>query len=331
MPDSSLPEHLIVKPQRAAFTLVELLVVIAIIGILVALLLPAVQAAREAARRMECTNRMKQLGLALHNYATLHGKLPAGYYSNHPTNGSNWCSNGGTNHGAPWTVMILPFLEEQARYDEFDYKKTFTSTSELPGAGSASSQNHLVWLRPNNKYQCPSDPNSKANVNNINYFGVQGGGDVTNANCYHNSRTFFLTGMLYHNSAIGFEDVRDGTTNTWMLGETRYVPTKPHRPNNNTYGGWASSGRLDGAPNPYTQAGAVLGINSLPGSGGDAISGGAIDFYFQMSKLFGSFHQGGCHFAMGDASVRFVGENIDLTLYRQAANRSDGVPLGGIP
>jgi len=313
------------------FTLVELLVVIAIIGILVALLLPAVQAAREAARRMDCTNRLKQLSLALHNYAGAHGKFPAGYYSKHPTTSSTWCSTGGTNHLAPWTVMILPFMEEQARYDEFDYSKNFTSTSQLPAEGSSTSKNHKAWERPLKKYQCPSDPNSKGNVNNINYFGVQGGGPVTKADCYHNSRAFFFTGILYHNSVVDFHDIRDGTTNTWLLGETRYVPTKPHRPDNNTTGGWASSGRLDSAPNSYTQASAVLGINSLPGSGGDAISAGSLDFFFHMSKLYGSFHQGGCHFALGDASVRFVNENIDLTLYQQAANRSDGLPIGGIP
>jgi prepilin-type N-terminal cleavage/methylation domain-containing protein len=317
--------------QRRAFTLVELLVVIAIIGILVAMLLPAVQSAREAARRMQCGNNMKQLALALHNYHTAHRVLPAGYYSTHPTTGAVWCKTGTNNHGAPWTVMILPFLEEQNRYDEFDYKKNFTSTSEYPSEGSFTSVNNKAWERPLRKYQCPSDPNSRPDVNNINYFGVQGGGDVTAAHCYHNSRTFFQTGTMYHNSAVRFDDVRDGLTNTWLLGETRYVPTKPHRPDNKTTGGWASSGRLDGAPNPYTQASAVLAINSLPGSGGDAISGGSIDFFFQFSKLFGSFHSGGCMFALGDGSVRFVSEGIDMSIYQQSANRSDGLPIGGIP
>src|SRR6059036_1967376 len=93
---------------RSAFTLVELLVVIAIIGVLVALLLPAVQAAREAARRAQCSNNLKQLSLALHNYENTHNTLPpAGIDSNQMS----------------WTVLLLPFFEQQALYDQFNFNK----------------------------------------------------------------------------------------------------------------------------------------------------------------------------------------------------------------
>ena len=101
---------------RRGFTLIELLVTMALIAILIALLLPAVQQAREAARRSVCKNNMKQLALALHNYEGTFSVLPPGYVSPHDANGANWCTSGPTNNGAPWSVLILPFIEERNRY-----------------------------------------------------------------------------------------------------------------------------------------------------------------------------------------------------------------------
>lgn len=322
---------------------------IAIIGILVALLLPAVQAAREAARRMSCSNQMKQLALALHNYATGLSKLPPGYISNvtgpvsfagqatatvegHAFQGSvdkKWCTKHSQHHGAPWTVLVLPYVEEQARYDLFDFKGNFRSTSNY-NLGSVTAQNRAPWDEPLEKYQCPTDPASNGRTNNINYFGIQGGGREADATCFHRERVAFNNGVLFHNSDIRFKDIRDGTTNVFLLGETRYVPTKVHRPDKNTYGGWASSARLDDSPNPYTQASAVFQINSIPGSGGRAIELPLNpDMFFKMSKTFGSFHPGGCMFAMADGSVHFVAENIDLTTYQHLGARGDDLPVGG--
>lgn len=157
------------------FTLVELLVVIAIIGVLVALLLPAVQAAREAARRTKCVNQMKQLALACHNYHDTLGTLPSGgiNVSTIPTTTSNWCSTGKVEDSrAPWSVLILPFMEDNALYEKFDFGRQFTSTSNLIGYA----QNDALFKLNNPKFQCPSDPNSNRAANNTNYFGVQGGG-----------------------------------------------------------------------------------------------------------------------------------------------------------
>jgi prepilin-type N-terminal cleavage/methylation domain-containing protein len=320
------------RPWRG-FTLVELLVVIAIIGILIALLLPAVQAAREAARRVQCANNLKQLGLALHNYHAAHGSFPPGYLSQKGTAASDWCYSDSAckNHLAPWTVLVLPFIEETARYHEFDFKKTFTSTSHCPADGSYASQNHKAWEKPLAKYQCPSDPDSASDINNINYLGVQGGGPYASADCRYNSRVLFFNGLLFHNSKMKISHIEDGSSNVFLLGETKYIPTYPHRPDQKTYGGWASGARLDGSgTNPYSLAAVVLQINSIPGSGGKPNTVVA-DMYYEMSKIFGSFHPGGCQFAMGDASIHFVSENADLTVLQQMAVRGDGQPLQGLP
>src|SRR6187401_2953762 len=124
-------------PSLRGFTLVELLVVIAIIGVLVALLLPAVQAAREAARRMRCGNAIKQIALACHNYESAFVTLPPGgivnYRSGVAVTETNFCTVGDANTFAPWTVLILPYVEEGNLYNQFDFSKTFTGSSNIPG------------------------------------------------------------------------------------------------------------------------------------------------------------------------------------------------------
>ncbi|HWL09103.1 MAG TPA: DUF1559 domain-containing protein, partial [Planctomicrobium sp.] len=210
------------RMRRSGFTLIELLVVIAIIAILVALLLPAVQQAREAARRSDCKNRLKQLGLAMHNYHDTHRVFPSGFVTNVNTTVTNWCRTEPTGTGlarnqyAPWTVMLLPFLEETNLYNEFEFDLRFRSNSGIAGQG----RNNNLFLRPMFKYQCPSDPASKPGLNNINYFGVQGGGvrnngvePIKNAQCYRDDRVFFNTGVLFHNSSVGFRHMTDGSSN----------------------------------------------------------------------------------------------------------------------
>ena len=123
------------RQSRRGFTLIELLVVIAIIAILVALLLPAVQQAREAARRSSCKNQLKQLGLALQNYHDTHTVFPIGA-------GLAGTSATGSARRAPWTVLILPFLEENAVYDEFNFSETFLSHFQL----------WFLWIIANNFY-----------------------------------------------------------------------------------------------------------------------------------------------------------------------------------
>ncbi len=207
--------------QRRAFTLIELLVVIAIIAILIALLLPAVQQAREAARRSTCKNNLKQIGLALHNYLDTHRVFPPSGVSAHGTTGSSWCSltpGPGTSYSfAPWTVLVLPFLDEAPRYNNFNFSGPFISIQDTAAFGSGDAANRAEWFRNNNKYQCPSDPNSSDATRNNNYFGVQGGETPA---CSNSSgvRLWMNSGVIHHNSRVKMRDITDGSSNVFLVG-----------------------------------------------------------------------------------------------------------------
>jgi len=316
------------KRFRQAFTLVELLVVIAIIGILVGLLLPAVQAAREAARRMQCSNNVKQIALACHNYESTFRTFPPGGIVTYPATvtltAANFCTVGSSRTQAPWTVLILPFIEQNNLYNQFDFGRTFTGSSNIVGQVPNSD-----LFRLNNKsYQCPSDPDSGSNINNGNYLGVQGGGPPTGAGSAPCStrtgqRVFFQNGMIFANSKITHGAITDGTTNTFLIGESRYMPT-PRMRGDGFHAGWASSLKADNAfAVPLTFAGAVLQINGQRECGV-----GIRDCFEVVSRTFGSRHTGGCHFGLADGSVQFISESIDIDTYRLLSIRNDGQVIG---
>ena len=323
------------KRQRA-FTLIELLVVIAIIGVLVGLLLPAVQQAREAARRSACNNKLKQLGLALHNYYDSRRVFPIGQGID-----SDQCGGGsGNRRAAPWTVLILPFLEQTTLYDDFDMEEDFESSyRENP---SATVGNGVPSQQEVEGYHCPSffAPDRL----HTNYFGVMGGGSgqyTCQARSDKPGRNFWTNGILYQNSKVKIRHVTDGTSNCFMVGETKYQLGPGGRTDSHRFG-WASTIRGGGDSLTGTVAAATdVKINEYDGDGntGDTGFGAAAASSFGtvggnnatnhlQGRAFGSYHVGGTHFCMADGSVHFLNENIDITTYQNLGIRNDGNVIG---
>ncbi|MFH1266076.1 MAG: DUF1559 domain-containing protein [Planctomycetota bacterium] len=278
------------------FTLVELLVVIAIIGILIALLLPAVQAAREAARRMHCCNNLKQIGLALHNYHDTYRTFPSGsMYNQQPP--------------PAWGMMalILPFLEQGSVYDTIDFKATACCTSilALQAAGQPDPSSNPISV-----LICPSDPSGfqphqSGPPNSFDcgllypgdYLGVAGDDEGT-AGCGAISQG---NGVFYSLSSTKFSDVVDGTSGTLMVGE-RAIP-------GDLVWGWMICGGTECEHYISAEAGLTKGANlsgSLP------------------LLLFWSWHPGGTHFAMTDGSVQFISYSIDYQTYLALSTREGG-------
>jgi len=303
--------------KRNAFTLVELLVVIAIIGILIALLLPAVQQAREAARRISCNNKLKQIGLALHNYHDTHLSFPPGgdYRSTYNINSSSatWCKQGtATNVGPSWTVTILPFIEQKNLYDSLDL------TASFGGNNLATSGTNASLIPQLDSFLCPSNPETGARMSH--YYGVMGGDSSdTCAGTNAGNRYYGRNGTLYPNSGTKFRDLTDGTTNTLIVGETRYNPD-----DGNSQAYLTSPGRAGINATPMNMALVKFHINLFPEP-----STSSDDNSYQSSG-FSSYHPGGAFFTLGDASVSFMAETMDINVLQQLAIRNDGLPIGGV-
>ena len=340
----------ILRFRRRGFTLIELLVVTAIIGILVGLLLPAVQVAREAARRAQCVNNLKQLVLAVHNHHGAHGTFPPGYIR----------TGGGAGWG--WGAMALPFLEETQLHNQLQVTR-----GNLGAILNAPPPNMAELIQtPIATFLCPSDDGRDGHLLPVtkgmgpvgrhpfgtiqpsvsNYKGCAGvlspqhrptGGDWIP----RDSR-----GIFFGNSEISLADVSDGTANTIAIGEAdtlirrsgawlgiRSGDTGAH---SSVYYvvSWAGA-RLNqphGAPFPSSgnqgSPDANPGLNTPPGA----------------NQGFGSLHPGGANFGFADGSVHFISEDIEdrpvysdldigpaeqLGLYQRLMCRNDGVALSG--
>ncbi|MBN2292357.1 MAG: DUF1559 domain-containing protein [Pirellulales bacterium] len=288
------------------FTLVELLVVIAIIGTLIALLLPAVQAAREAARRSQCANNFKQVGVALHNYHSAHKCFPPGMYANPmPPNPSHFYYG--------WAAYILPFMEQQGLYDRIDFAATWSYFDNTKNC-----QNREVSNTKIEGFLCPSDPQGGEGIwvspslsptpvsqcAMTNMCGVsdsidwaQPGG--TPKNFPDND------GVMGANENCSIRDISDGTSKTLMIGEV--TGGKPGSFKGEFWAAWNICDTSEGINGPYTMPGGYTGEISTTG--------------------FSSFHVNGCHFTMADGSVQFLTDDIALVVLTQLTTRNGGEPV----
>jgi hypothetical protein len=216
----------------------------------------------------------------------------------------------------------LPFLEQSPLYEQFDLTSPFTTTSNVPGAAI----NHQLFSVNNPAFECPSNPMSRKTWHTTSYFGVQGGGPPELESCSTQGglRTFYRNGTLYVNSETGFRDLLDGSSNVFVVGETSYCLSPTARADGASMS-WASAAKIDTWGTPLILAAAREQINSDPRTG---VKHDTLNI---LTKLFGSFHPGGCHFMMGDGSTQFVPETIDLTIYQTLAIIDDGLPAGGLP
>lgn len=290
---------------RQGFTLVELLVVIAIIGILIALLLPAVQAAREAARRSQCSNNLKQMALGLHNYHDVFLQFPLpGMIANK----------------LGWTYSILPFIEQKPLFDSIS--PMATSASVGPTGLTATTTAVPCFLCPSSARteELSSSPATEANkpVYTVQYFGIlgpMGTNPTTSAayKCVNPAETFggeCQQGVFWQYSSA-MRDITDGTSNTYLMGEVSWTGLITYRRP------WTRAKYSDTRGTLYlVSKNIVYPINS------DNMS-------VWNNFAFGSQHPGGCQFSMADGSCRFVSETIDWSVYLATASRDGGEPLGG--
>ncbi len=322
-----------------AFTLIELLVVIAIIAVLIALLLPAVQQAREAARRTQCKNKLKQLGLALHNYHDVTLRFPfavAGLYIPNSTSQNN----GFTDH--TWVEYVLPYLDQAPLYNQLNFSDHNSAGTNATALKLATGAKYVFQI-------CPSNPNGDS-IAPKNYGSYQGiwlgiGYEFSSPMCYApvagpvfpiggwastypdcNGQAFCqIAGSNVSSGAPGaspgifnggpfssqIRDITDGTSSTLMLAERRgetiiaglFSVDERHV---------VPTGMKINSPNmtPSPSNPDATGISHLTNTGAS------------------SNHVGGAHFLLADGSVRFLSNNIDFLTYNALGGKSDGVVVG---
>lgn len=313
------------KPNRNGFTLIELLVVIAILGVLMALLLPAIQKIREATNRVRCRNNLKQVGVALFCYEGAYEHFPAG----------GMVSEGG-GYGLSWWVQIMPFLEEGALFDELD--KTSVNAGFVGGndwEGNAFNRKLLrdkkfAWMR------CPSSSLSTlvlttsdhgfANVMSATYVGISGATDHPSARDKLSGGgaegRLSFGGVLVRDRTVRLAEITDGTTNTIIAGEQSGWCKDSHGNlmdcRSDCWHGFTMGPRDDGWDRAFNLTTVLHPVNfrnyealGIPGNCGP-------------NRPIQSAHQGGAFALYCDGSSRFLRESIDLQTFYNLANRDDG-------
>ncbi|MGD9634268.1 MAG: DUF1559 domain-containing protein [Pirellulales bacterium] len=325
---------------RRAFTLVELLVVIAIIGILVALLLPAIQAAREAARRTQCTNQVKQLGLGMIQHAETHGHLPTagwiGFWVGDPDRGFDVRQPGG------WVYNILPFIEEQQVRDmgsglNANQKLAVFQTRESIAISYLNCPTRRASIPyPNSIPQTPANSRKAQTVARSDYAANAGDIEKLEEICEDvapatialadsgnngkwppnpNQELFkdditglpLLNGTAYCGSTVKISAVTDGMSKTYILGERNIDPLQYEtgQEHGDDWSMWS------GYQDDNCRSTAGVPVQDTPGTEA-------------FKERFGSAHAGGCNMAFGDGSVQFIAYDIDAEIHRQNGNRLDG-------
>ena len=305
------------RKRTRGFTLIELLVVIAIIAILIALLLPAVQQAREAARRTQCRNNMKQIGLALHNYHDVFQVFPTGCIPP-PRDLSNPTRFIANNESWGWPVFILPQMDQANTSNALNVNGNslfalLTRVTSQPRAVGVTELGQLFPPLP--MFRCPSDTTgrslkagmrrrhfdgagNKYNTDNwwrpptMNYIGVCGYKDHNRPNRYDRNPN---NGMLYNLSRLTFGDIKDGASNTFMVGERNER---------------CGAGTWIGNRNP--QGGGTHGADYLFGRISVALNDPVQTGNRRCTDGFSSNHAGGGHFLMGDGRVIFVTDTVNF-------------------
>ncbi len=312
--------------RKSGFTLVELLVVLAIIGVLVALLLPAVQSAREAARRLQCNNNLKQIGLALHNYESSFRRFPAGFISRVT---GPWPGGGNDpipEMGPGWSFFaaILPQIEQSNLHSLIHFN--------VPIGDPSNQRPRATKVR---EYQCPSDTWNepvtvwphRLGLNDLahcSYVACLGGGNPADAPRYtalYEELPF--NGMFHRNVAIRHSEIIDGTSNTIGLGERASM----FAPN-----GWA--GVIPTAQTVFSPAIAKIRSQAVGSTARPAITMATVHVRTSGPNAstgspggFWSPHTGGALFLLMDGSTHSIATAVDLTVFRAMAGRNDNIPI----
>jgi prepilin-type N-terminal cleavage/methylation domain-containing protein/prepilin-type processing-associated H-X9-DG protein len=325
--------------RRRGFTLIELLVVIAIIAILIGLLLPAVQKIREAARRMQCSNNLKQIGLGLHNYHDVNGRFPPGGRCQSPFDpgGENWGVARGT-----WLIYLLPYVEQDNIFRLWPDDQVNVNSEDIFRSRLNASQNSY---KPPKVYVCPSDPDNDGRF--ASYAGSVGaqcaagpcGNDPYQQFCQQpawgidwspdHGNDWNAGGIRGLFNRLGAElrmsSIPDGTSNTILVGEVLAAHhdhiidywTTPWR-----FGGDGAWTHFNGG---YSHTTTIIPINNpTPNPNCQTNAKGGPRNNWNVSWGFKSAHAQGANFLFGDGAVRFLRQSIDTRTYNLLGTRNDG-------
>lgn len=303
---------------RSAFTLIELLVVIAIIAVLIGLLLPAVQKVREAASRMSCSNNMKQLGLAFHNYENTFSAFPPMYTdTGYPQAPNHYC-----------LTFILPYIEQDNLYKQIDLKTSgyavqnflpFTQPIKTFMCPSAPLQPTITYNVPSGKYQTLPAGVTQILMGRTDYAIASGAGGTWVTQSIGTQAIATGPGILEYNKTIKMSAVSDGLSNTMLVAEDAGRPFRygfggakrgADRDGNGAAGGW-------GDPDSWFGVNGADGNLGTQGSGPVAVNGSSDNEIY-------AFHPGGAHVLMGDGSVRLLKSTITLAHLAALLSRQGG-------